>query len=328
MKMVDYRAHLQAQGIPDAAAAEHMAVIDEFVRYLAVVDWDAPGTTAKAVVESFAHRLIAAKRNTLENFAALRDYAGWLGARPLYVAFIEVMDCHNALAVLADALAQQHRQAVRDRVFIEEWPPLGADEPERCAYTRTLTEQMARELTPAAMSAAWFQVQHGIPAHVWQRSDEADKELYRQCEDIDEFLARKRSERDSLLTRLHDENRLWYTVAITDEVLDYVKRDPAMEVGQREGNKVYITKIPYNAERYLHETDPKLKRYYACHCPLARQAILDERPLSPQICDCSMGHASHYLAGLGQELHGEVLESVLKGDSRCRFVFYLPADMA
>lgn len=110
---------------------------------------------------------------------------------------------------------------------------------------------------------------------------------------------------------------------ITDEVLEFVKSDPDMEGEQREGNKIYITKIPSNAIRYLYETDARMKRYYAYHCSLVRQAIINDQPLSPDICNCSLGHASHYLAGLDQELKGEVLESVIKGDLRCRFVFYL-----
>jgi redox-regulated HSP33 family molecular chaperone len=76
--------------------------------------------------------------------------------------------------------------------------------------------------------------------------------------------------------------------------------------------------------RYLHETDPAMKRYYACHCPLLREAIRNGQPISSDVCNCSLGHASHYLAGLGQDLKGEVLESAVKGDVRCRFVFYLP----
>ena len=127
-----------------------------------------------------------------------------------------------------------------------------------------------------------------------------------------------------MLTRLRDENKLWYTVVINDEVLEFVKNDPEMEVGQREGDKIFISKIPYSSIRYLHETDARMKRYYACHCPLLRGAILKDQPVSPEACNCSLGHASHYLAGLGQELEGEVLESAIQGDTRCRFVFHLP----
>jgi hypothetical protein len=127
-----------------------------------------------------------------------------------------------------------------------------------------------------------------------------------------------------MLTKLRDDKELWYTVEIDDEVLEFVRSDPEMEGGRRDGDKIYITKIPYNATRYLHETDPKLKRYFACHCPLLREAILNDQPVSPEACNCSLGHASHYLAGLGLELKGEVIESAVRGDTRCRFVFSLP----
>jgi hypothetical protein len=126
---------------------------------------------------------------------------------------------------------------------------------------------------------------------------------------------------------LHDEGRLWHTIEISDEVLDYVTGELSMEVGRRKGDRVYISRVPYNPTAYAKASDPKMKRYYACHCPLVREAILHDRPVSPDICHCSLGHASHYLVGLGRELRGEVLESVVKGDMRCRFVFYLPDDV-
>jgi hypothetical protein len=54
------------------------------------------------------------------------------------------------------------------------------------------------------------------------------------------------------------------------------------------------------------------------------RVLLQSQPISVEVCTCSLGHASHYLAGLGEDLKGEVLESAVKGDTRCRFVFYLP----
>ena len=326
MKPEEYREYLRGRAIPDDAIEKRLAIIRDFVEFLADLGCEENAATAgKEEAERFAHKLITAGSNTLENFSSLRDYAGWLGQRKLYVALIEVMDCHNALEVLADEIEEKHGREVRDRIFSEALPLLGAGERERCAYTRTITEHMAHHITPEETREAWFHVQHGIPAGAWRKSDMADREKYRQCgNNVDEFLDLKRQERDALLTRLRDEDKLWYTVEIGDEVLEFVKSDPEMEVGRREGDKVYITKIPYNAVRYLHETDPEMKRYYACHCPLLREAIRKGRPISPDVCNCSLGHASHYLAGLGQDLKGEVLESAVKGDTRCRFVFYLP----
>jgi hypothetical protein len=323
VKIEEYRKHLHGRDVPDSTIETHTEIVEDFVNFLTSLG-PKETTAGKEEVERFAHMLIAEGRNTLENLSALCDYAGWLGHRKLYVALLEVMDCHNALEVLAGEIEARHGWELRDRVFCEALPPLGADEKERCAYTRAITERMAQQITPEEARAAWFQVQHGIPAEAWRESDAADKEKYRQCTSIDEFLALKRRERDALLTRLRDENRLWYTVEINDEVLEFIKSDPEMEGGRRDGNKVYIAKGPYNAVRYLHETDPKMKRYYACHCPLVREAILQDQPISPDVCNCSLGHASHYLAGLSLELKGEVLESAVKGDMRCRFVFYLP----
>ena len=326
MKTGEYREYLRGQCLPDSAVEKQMTIVGGFGEFLA--DQGLTGITAavgKEVVERFAHKLIAEGRNTLENFSILCDYADWLGQRKLYVALIEVMDCHDALAVLADEIEKSHGREMRKRVFSEPLPPLGVSEKERCAYTRTVMEQMKPQLTPAQTRRAWFQVQHGIPAEAWRQRDVAETEKFQQCgNNIDKFLDFKRRERDAMLTRLRDEDKLWYTVEINDEVLEFVKSDPEMEVGQRQGDKIYISKIPYNAVRYLHETDPRMKRYYACHCSLLREAILDDQPVSPEACHCSLGHASHYLAGLGQELRGEVLESVIKGDIRCRFVFYLP----
>ena len=87
--------------------------------------------------------------------------------------------------------------------------------------------------------------------------------------------------------------------------------------------------IAVTADKALHAADGTMKRYYTCHCPLIREAILNGDTLSGDVCYCSLGHASHYLAGIGLSgLEGEVIESAVKGDARCRFIFYLPEDGA
>ena len=321
MSLEEYDRHLRGRGIPETDTVRQLALIRDFERFLGSATGPEALPAGKAEAEKFARELIREGRNTLENFSALSDYAGWAGRRPLHVAWIELMDCHNALAVLAAEIERSHGKDTRDQIFSDPLPPLGADEKERGGYTRAITERMAGNLAVDRVRRAWFTVQHGIPAGDWSMSEAQDREKYLRSGDIDEFLNLKRRERDALLTRLRDEDKLWYTVKITDEVLEFVKSDPEMECGRREGESIYISKIPYNAVRYLRESDPRLKRYYACHCPLVRQAILDGQPVSPDVCHCSLGHASHYLAGIGRTFRGEVLESAVRGDSRCRFVF-------
>lgn len=331
MKLDGYREHLRDQGTPEDETERRMAIARDFVAFLAAGDdLEIPATARRDPVERWARKLIGEGRNTEGSFSAASDFAGWLGDRSLYVAILELTDCYNALEVLADTIAARHGPEMREAIFRDPLPPLGSDEAERSAYTGVIAARMAERLSSPEVRSAWFQVQHGIPASAWQKSYEADRARFEQCErDVDEFLALQRRDRDELLTRLRDEGRLWYTVEITDEVLAFATGDPEIEAGRREGGDVYITKIPYNAVRYLQTIDPKMRRYYACHCPLAREAILQDRPISSEICNCSLGHASHYLAGLGMALEGEVLESAIRGDERCRFVFHLaPAEDA
>ncbi len=323
MKLEAYERYLRGQGISEEGVEKRLKVVRDLGRFLECMGGRDLQSAGKEEAEKFARRLIKEGRNTLENFSALSDYAGWAGDRPLHVAWIELVDCHNALAVLMREIETRHGREVREKIFTGPLPPLGADEKERSAYTREITGRMVRTITAEQARQAWFQVQHGIPAEDWRSSDAADREKFLQIGKIDEFLALKRRERDALLTRLRDQDKLWYTVRITDDVLAYVKSDPEMEGGCRKGEDIYITKIPYNAAQYLQATDPRMKRYYACHCPLVRQAILDGRPISADVCHCSLGHASHYIAGIGRQFQGEVLESALRGDLRCRFVFHI-----
>jgi hypothetical protein len=164
MKLESYREHLQGQGTPDDAVEKQMTIIGDFVEFLTALGLKGTAAAAgKEEVESLSRKLIAEGRNTLENFSLLCGYANWLGQRKLYVALIEVMDCYNALEVLAGEIEERHGREVRDRVFSQALPPLGADEKERCAYTRVIMERMAQQITPEGTRAAWFQVQHGIP---------------------------------------------------------------------------------------------------------------------------------------------------------------------
>lgn len=325
MKANEYAEFLRRKGIPEAEIQKTLESVDALEEGLAALGI-ALESTDKEDFYRVARTLIARGQNTPETFDALCGYLLWRGLRSQYVALTEITDCHNGMQTLADAIEARHGARTREQIFREPFPPLGADEAERCAYTRAVTERMAAFLTKEESRAAWFQVQHGIPASYWNRSDVADRETYRGCGNVADFLQLRRKERNAMLKGLHDRDELWYTMEITDEVLQFVTGDLHMEAGECDGaGTVVVTKVPYQPARWLHETDATLKRYFACHCPLVRESILRGEPIADDVCYCSLGHASHYLAGLGLGvLRGEVVESAVRGDERCRFVFYLP----
>lgn len=102
-----------------------------------------------------------------------------------------------------------------------------------------------------------------------------------------------------------------------------------MSGGLREGNVIYQVKIPYMAKEWLEETDPKMKRYYACHCPWVRQSLRTGNvTVSPAFCNCSAAfHKKPWEIIFGQSLRAEVVESILGGDDQCKLAIHLPKDI-
>lgn len=325
MQADEYGAHLREKDIPEAEIEERLGVVLTFGEGLRALGTEIV-SAGKPEIDRYAKRMIADGTNTLRNFEILEEYALWRGLRPLYVALVEVTDCFNGMETLADTVETLYGAEVRGKVFPEPLPPLGADETERLEHTKKISERMASLLTPAEIRAAWFRVQHGIKPEEWDPADAAERERYAACATVDEFLRLKRTNRNAALTGMHDRGELWFTMELTDEVLAFLTDEHHMRLGEHNGRKgIVVTKVPYRAAQFIRETDDTLKRYYACHCPLVREAILRGETVSSDVCYCSLGHASHFLTGMGLDtLEGEVLESAVRGDARCRFIFYLP----
>ena len=123
-----------------------------------------------------------------------------------------------------------------------------------------------------------------------------------------------------------DDGTLYYTQPITDDVLAYVRETPTCGGGVREGNEIRVTKIPYQADAYLHETDEQRKRYLYCHCPWARTSLLHpEAAVSARFCQCSAGFEKQsWDAVVDEPVTVDVVRSVLQGDLVCEFRVHLP----
>ncbi|MBN1777910.1 MAG: hypothetical protein JW811_07285 [Clostridiales bacterium] len=327
MKAKDFADYLRTRNMDETEIKEQLAAVQAFEGWLSE-QGEELATAGKETINRYAGQMIRDGSNTLSNFYALCRYAWWSGLRPQYVALVEVTDCDNGMEVLRDAIKKRHGAELRDRIFIEPIPPLGAGEAVRLEHTKAVNARMNELLTPGEVHAAWFQVQHGISREDWQKHDDEQRDKYSACESVEVFLERMREDRNAMLTRMRDENKLWFTQEITDDALRYLIENRHMQLGEHNGRKgIVVTKVPYMADKVARETDETLRRYYACHCPLVREAILNGETLSDDVCYCSLGHASHYLTGIGLEhLKGKVLESVVKGDARCRFIFYLPEE--
>ena len=91
--------------------------------------------------------------------------------------------------------------------------------------------------------------------------------------------------------------------------------------GSLKGDKLYITKIPYEINNYLNAKDENLKRYFACHCSFVRENILSENEDIPkEWCYCSAGFAKHpFEVIFDQDLDVKLIKTPIDGDMICRF---------
>jgi hypothetical protein len=163
---------------------------------------------------------------------------------------------------------------------------------------------------------------HEIPLESFDKH----KQWFKEAGNIDAFLERVHSEAVAELEHYMNEGKVWYEQEITPEIVRFVKDNQEVLSAVRDGEYLYITKFPYAPRDWLGETDPVMKRYYGCHCPLARAAIIEGKPDIPlDWCYCSGGYTKLKFDVVFEEpTEVEVLESVLAGDDRCRFRVRMP----
>ncbi len=285
-----------------------------------------PGNTPTAETAwAFSRLLIEEGMNNRANYMALVRYCRFIRDDEAMVAFLELVDGGEVGENLYRMVGERFGLDIRDEVFAGIGvAPYGTPSPEKPAYVQPVVSRLERQIGAEASSEFLSACLRDLPAEYFL----PEYEMYSTSADIDDYLRQRKDAFMAELEACQREGRLFFAQEITQGVLDFVRNDPEIGGGRRVGNVIYETKIPYMAQKYLDEDDPTTKRYYACHCPWARDAIRkgDVEP-AKTFCQCSGGfHKKPLEAALGKPLRVEVLESALRGDTRCRFAIYLETD--
>jgi len=312
------------QPIPEDEIIENTKMVERFEEFLKPF-----GKTLETVAEEeftrFSKILIEEGSNTYLNYAALSRYAYFIKNMDLYLPVLAIFDGGEVMNVLHERLGEHVGDEKRDEILPKEnLPPLGMPDAEKMKVTREVVERMKKILDPSDCKKILADVAHGLPRDFRK----GEREKFLKAGGIDEYLKQKRENAIAELEKHRDEGSLFYNQYITDEVVEYVKSRPDVLSGERRGNTIYHTKIPFMVQEYLKATDEKMKRYYACHCAWARESILDEDvDVSDDFCHCSGGFTKMpWEAALNQTLEYEMVKSVLRGDNECSFRIFLPDD--
>jgi hypothetical protein len=317
-----FRELLKTRKVNDEKIEASIEIAERFETYLRA----SSNKTDTAKTWEYCKILIEEGQNSYDNFLALARYGRFIKNNAIYIAILELLDGAEAQPNLYKKVGEVFGESVRDEVFAGVGVSvLGVPPPEKPFDMFPVIARLIVLVGYEAMEQLLSACLRDLPDDYFL--DEREK--YIKAGDIDIYLKKKHQALVKLLQKCQRKGELFFSQEVTDNVVQYVKNHPEIESGVREGNLLYISKIPYNAKQFLTETDPTMKRYYACHCPWAREAIkTDEIQMNPVFCYCSGGFSKKpWEIIFGQTLQVDLLESVLKGDFRCRFAVHLPENL-
>jgi hypothetical protein len=275
-------------------------------------------------LQSFVRHLIKNRMNTWDNLLALLRYARFLDNRKVEVALLELLDGSDVFENLSNTLKQSVGESKHKEIFEGiELPPLGTPSKDKPEVTKKFMERLESKLGEKACRELLSTGPHAGPKEEYL----PERRKFLESKGIDDFLRKRHKEYVDELEKHMKEKTLYFTQEIDGEVLEYVRNTPTCQNGVRKGDTIHVTKIPYMAKEYLHEKDPKKKRYYYCHCPWVREAIISDVKIPPSFCYCSAGFEKRpWDVIFDHPVKADVVESVLKGDLICKFAVHIPKE--
>ncbi len=322
MREKEFREYCRGRGLGEDDAESAVAAVLEYEGHL-----EARGASLESMdvddVKEYVSLLISEGRNSMDRLLAIARYCYIAKKDDAYIYFTQIIGGRTVLPSISERLAQIAGEEKRDVVFEGvEAPPLGAPPEQFPRVTGLLMERLESELDQETRRKVLAGNHHRVPVEAFAKH----KEWYREAESLDQYLKKVHDGAVAELERYLEEGKIWYEQEITPEVVKHVRGNQEVLSGVRRGDRIYMTKFPYAPGDYLKETDPLMKKYYMCHCPLARASILTgETEVSPEWCYCSGGFGKQkFDVVFEEETEVEVLETVLGGDPQCRFSVKIP----
>jgi hypothetical protein len=321
----EFRDFCEKRNLDNKTIQAHLRMAQEFEGFLKRLSKNMSNATSQDL-RNFVSLLMKNGESTERNLFALLRYSRFSENREMEIAVLEdFLGGHYVLKNLSDSVGRTAGEEKRREIFERiELPPLGTLPEDRPKITKRVMERLESKLDEESWKEALSSNLEAVPREEFLE----ERKKFLESKSLNDFLEKRRREYVDELDKHRREKTLYYTQEIDDEVLEYVRNTPTCQNGVREGDIIYVTKIPYMAKKYLHEKDEKMKRYYACHCPWVRESIKSGNiKISPNFCYCSAGFEKlPWDVIFDQPVKADVVESVLKGDLICKFAIHIPKE--
>lgn len=320
-----FRVLLAKRNLTEEAVKARISIIKEFEKYLKDKDSSNEIDEAKPNdFDDFSEILRKEGRDTFDNMRALARYAVFTNNKTLIVHSLELIGGAEVMENLSKNLKQRAGEAKWREILGDIKLPGPATHPrDKPKITKKVMEMLEAKLDKEKCREVLSSNLDFVPDEAFMSA----KKAFQESTSIDDFLRNQHKEYIEELAEHAKKKTLYYTQEVDDEVVEYARRNPICKVGVRKGDVIYVTKIPYMTKKYLHESNERMKRYYACHCAWVREAIRSGTEVSPEFCYCSAGFEKRlWDVVFGRPVKADVLQTVLKGDLICRFAIHIPRE--
>ncbi|MBN2790794.1 MAG: hypothetical protein JXR69_11435 [Candidatus Delongbacteria bacterium] len=291
--------------------------IEKLEKYLQEINKDTVSAEVSDI-KKYVKMLIEQGDNSIDNILAIARYFYLLKKNDIYIYFTTILGGVGVIENIKKRAIKVVGENTSEKIF-GDLPdiPLGSPLSAYPEFTKDLMNRLTKVLPEDKYQKVLIGNNHNIPKEAFAK----EHENYKKASDLDTFLKELHDRKVAELQYHCDNDIVWFEQRITQEVVDYVKADQEILSAVRDGNKLYVTKIPYDIENYLNARTPEERKYYACHCQFVRDSLLKgNNEVNENWCYCSAGFTKNAFDNmLGMDLEIKLLESPLKGDDRCRF---------
>lgn len=269
-------------------------------------------------LDRFIAERTALRQMTLDGLLGLARFFHLEEKKDIYIYLLRYLGGAGVLENIEKRLRQQVGDELADTIFsIDSLPPVGTNQKELPNYIDKLMNKLSDALTQDQIEMVLAGNNHEIPDQPFL----SERAVLKRIGNLDKYLKDYHLRQVQNLQHYADTGEVWFEQKITQAVVDFVAANQEIQSAVRLGDKLYVTKIPYDPDAYLKADDPVLKAYYACHCPFARESILSGKgTVDKNWCYCSAGFVKHpYEVLFDRKLRAKLLDSALDGKSFCRF---------
>ena len=326
MEEKNFRRFLEQQNVEDKIIETYIKRLKDYYEFLRNYDNTLDNINPEELVNYTEYLVSIDKNSVLDFLRAIISYANYSKNYDLITSVIDISESYNAMDTLHSRIAELYGEEIRDRVFRDmPIPPLGVAPEKKPEYTKAILKRIEIILGENNMIKLLSPCLHGRP-HDDIPGDKKKLEEF----GIDKFLEKKHEELVSRLQRHKEEGTLEFAQYIDDQIIELIRNDQMYGHGFRQGNTIYVKKIPYQFKKSLNTQEESLKRFYICYCPWVRGAIKDNTvdDSLTHFCHCSAGWYKLYWDQIFEySIKAEPVITALQGGLECRIALYIPEEI-